>query len=164
MRSLSSASCDLATQAITSEYFFKCLIACSDTSSSFLFHSTWAITVFQTWNKDHSKTQECLRTTVKHVFTVTSIRQPTVFKDQYFVILNLHFNRKMTCIKQSPSFKCHFTLSLAYVKLLQMYFILAVCTVLPLLHFFFVVEGFFAHQHIISHTAPKTGKGKLDWL
>lgn len=39
----------------------------------------------------------------------TSIKQPTAFNWQYFMILDVHVNSKQTCIKQPPTFI--FTLS-----------------------------------------------------
>lgn len=48
---------------------------------------------------------------------VTSIKQPLAFEGLYYAIPNVPFNSKLTCIKQPPASKGHFTLS--HVRLLK---------------------------------------------
>lgn len=45
---------------------------------------------------------------VKSVKVATSIKQPPVFKCQYFVNLTVHLNSQLTCSKHPPAFKGHF--------------------------------------------------------
>lgn len=42
---------------------------------------------------------------VRYVLVFTSIKHPPPFKGQYFEIPYIHFDTKLTCVRQPPAFK-----------------------------------------------------------